>query len=129
MDLPDPIGWQLERKQREQERGGRELVRQGQLSPQVCEGRAGEEDAGEGVGKDSGRGERQEREGGKEELEMGGARALWGLGWRLGWPSPTTHAGLSHTSRQCTHSSRHMLSPLWLPSVVPYPQPTGPGHH
>lgn len=43
-----------------------------------------------------------------------GARALWGLGWRLGWPSPATHAGLSHTTRQCTHSSRHMLSPLCL---------------
>lgn len=52
----------------------------------------------------------------------------WALGQRLGQPSPATHAGLSHTSRQCTHSSRHMRSPL--ASLFPGPlifQPTGSG--
>lgn len=37
MDLPDPIGWQLERKQRErmERQGGGEVVRQQQPSPVV----------------------------------------------------------------------------------------------
>lgn len=56
MDLPDPIGWQLERKQREngREKSRRELVRQRQPSPEVAGG-------DEGMGKGSGREERDER--------------------------------------------------------------------
>lgn len=56
---------------------------------------------------------------------MGGARALWGLGWRLGWPSPATHAGLSHTTRQCTHSSAPSgFLLLWFPILNPLAQAT-----
>lgn len=47
---------------------------------------------------------------------------VWGGIWAggRGGSPPATHAGLSHTTRQCTHSSRHMISPLWLPfSMAP----------
>lgn len=52
MDLPAPIGWQLERKQRERrgERGQRELVR-----PEQERGGGRREEVGERVGEGSGR--------------------------------------------------------------------------
>lgn len=42
------------------------------------------------------------------------------MGWKMeaGRPSLAMHAGLSHTTRQCTHSSRHVLGPFWLPSSL-----------
>ena len=54
-----------------------------------------------------------------EGQEMGRGQSLTGV-WGKGWGSahPSTHAGLSHTTRQCTHSSRHVLGPLWLPSSL-----------
>lgn len=102
MDLPDPIGWQLERKQREngREKSRRELVRQRQPSPEVAGG-------DEGMGKGSGREERDEK--GKVEgkkLEMGRGQSFMGTWDKAGGsPHPTTHTVLSHTTRQCTHSS------------------------
>lgn len=48
----------------------------------------------------------------------GGARAPRGSGVKAGTAPPATHTGLSHTTRQCTHSSRHVLGPLWLPSSL-----------
>ena len=112
MDLPDPIGWQLERKQREngREKSRRKLVRQRQPSLEVAGG-------DEGMGKGSGREERDEK--GKVEgkkLEMGRGQSFMGAWGKAGGsPQPATHAILSHNTRQCTHSSRHVLSPSDIP--------------
>lgn len=117
MDLPDPIGWQLERKQREWEReGGRELVRRGQPSRQ---GRRGGQwgqmqrrvwqglwNGGEERGKVEGRSWRC------------GTIASPGSEVEEGGPPPATHSGLTHTTRQGTHGSRHAHGPLCLPSSL-----------
>ena len=114
MDLPDPIGWQLERKQREngREKSRRKLVRQRQPSLEVAGG-------DEGMGKGSGREERDEK--GKVEgkkLEMGRGQSFMGAWGKAGGsPQPATHAILSHNTRQCTHSSRHVLSPSDIPLI------------
>lgn len=118
------------RGNREQERGGRELVRQGQLSPQACEGRAGEEDAGEGVGKDSGR-EGRDKKGKVEGRSWRWAGpelcGVWAGGWG-GPPPPRTL--VSHTPPgsapiapdTCSAPSGFLL--LWFPILNPLAQAT-----
>lgn len=86
-----------------------------------------------GVGEGSGIEERDKKEGGREELEMGVGQSftgVWGGVWAGGWggPPPATHTGLSHTTRQRTHSSKHVQT--HLASLFSGPlilQPTGPG--
>lgn len=57
---------------------------------------------------------RETREGRwKGRNEMGRGQSFMGAWGKAGGsPHPTTHAILSHTTRQCTHSSRHVLGPL-----------------
>lgn len=58
---------------------------------------------------------------------MGGGRSFPGVsggGGGRGGPPPATHAGLSYTTRQCTHSSRHMLGPPCLPTYWPGATPS-----
>lgn len=135
MDLPDPIGWQLERKPRENRRekeGERAGKARATKPSRSGTGGQGKKQQG-GVGKGSGIEERDKKEGGREELEMGVGQSftgVWGGVWAGGWggPPPATHTGLSHTTRQRTHSSRHVQT--CLASLFSGPlilQPTGPG--
>lgn len=73
-------------------------------------------DAAEGVGKDSGMEERREGrwKGGAGDV---GPTPLRGLRWRR-VALPATHSGLTHTTRQGTHGSRHVHGPLCLPSSL-----------
>lgn len=123
--------WRESKERTGERRRGRELVRQGRPSPA-------------GVGRE-GRGrrsrwvwarvleDRDKKEGGREELEMGVGQSftgVWGGVWAGGWggPPPATHTGLSHTTRQRTHSSKHIQT--HLASLFSGPlilQPTGPG--
>lgn len=94
------------------------MVRQGQPSP-VGRGRGvGGEDEAEGVEEGSGMEER-EREGGRTWRWVGGHSfpGVLGVGGGRGGTPPATHAGLSYTTRQCTHSSRHMLGAPRLPAT------------
>lgn len=128
MDLPDPIGWQLERKQREngKEKSRRELVRQRQPSPEVAGG-------DEGMGKGSRREERDEK--GKVEgkkLEMGRGQSFTGAWSKAGGsPHPTTHAVLSHTNQavhpQLQTHARPPLTSLFSGLPPHVFQPTGLG--
>lgn len=72
----------------------------------------------------------------REKGKAGGTGGGWGpqlprglVGGGRGGPPLATHAGLSYTTRQCTHSSRHMLGAPCLPSfpAPPVLQRTGPG--
>lgn len=155
MDLPDPIGWQLERKQRENRRE-KEGERAGKARA-TKPSRGGTGGQGKkkqvGVGKGSGIEERDNKEGGREELEMGVGQSFtgglgWGLGWRLGRPSPC-HAHWSLTHHQAAHPQLQTRSDpsgfplLWSPylathwpraapslreygAVSPMEQPPGP---
>lgn len=84
------------------------------------------------MGKGSGMEERDEKGKGGGPGDEWGPQLPGGLGWGSGRPSPC-HARwslISYTTRQCTHSSRHMLGPSAFPLFVP-PAPifqrTGPG--
>ncbi|KAK2103401.1 hypothetical protein P7K49_017257 [Saguinus oedipus] len=118
MDFPDPIGWQLQRKQRENKRKARrELLRQAQS-------RAALQHLGEGwAGEGSGLGvvrflEKGLKGKGKEE----GARASQVVpGGCGGPPHPNTLASPT-APRQCTHSSDPCSPPsgcpfLWSPCL------------
>lgn len=133
MDLPDPIGWQLERKQREngrekiEERAGKASAahsRLGRAAPQQVGG-PGRGGCRCGCGKVPG------KEGleGKGEEDGGRSCSFTGIAWGLWRPSPphtrwplTQHPGRAPTVQADAR-------PPWASLFSGHPvfQPTGPG--
>lgn len=131
MDLPDPIGWQLARKQREKERkrGGGRAGKARAFEPGGGGRAGGGRRHGEGCGPASGIEERDEK--GKVEGagDGRGGQSSTGL-WGKGWDSAPRHTHWSLTHHQAVHPQLQTRARPPLASLFSGPpvfEPTGLG--